>query len=148
MQNENLTDAQKFNNYVGILDGMMDGVLNQQGAYNSLLEQYRQMAADRGFDLWESDSKTQSGKAGAYEAASQESMTRVEGLYSSMLEHEISIDGTVENIAEAMSVALSHLEKIEENTSSSDEHLDKIEKAMESMKDDIATIKRDGIRTR
>ncbi|GHT62751.1 hypothetical protein FACS189451_07850 [Bacteroidia bacterium] len=148
MQNENLTDAQKFNNYVGVLDGMMDGVLAQQGAYNSLLEQYRQMAAYRGLNLWESDSKKQSGKAGAYEAASQDSITRLEGLYSAMLEHEISIDHGVENIIESMVAALELLKKIEENTSSSDEHLDKIEKAMETMKDDIATIKRDGIRTR
>jgi len=93
-------------------------------------------------------SKTQSGKAGAYEAASQESITRLEGLYSSMLEHSISIDDSVENIVEGMSIALGHLRKIEENTSSSDAHLDKIEKAIETMKDDIATIKRDGIRTR
>lgn len=93
-------------------------------------------------------SKTQSGKAGAYETASQESITRLEGLYSSMLEHEISIDEGVENIIEGMSAALDHLRKIEENTGSSDEHLDKIEKAISTMKDDIATIKRDGIKTR
>jgi len=148
MQNENLTDEQKFSNYVGILDGMMDGILAQQGTYNSLLEQYKKMAEDRGFNLWEPDSKTQSGKAGAYEAASQESITRLEGLYSSMLEHSISIDGSVENIVEGMSIALGHLRKIEENTGSSNEHLDKIEKAISTMKDDVATIKRDGIKTR
>ncbi|MDR0505448.1 MAG: tape measure protein [Dysgonamonadaceae bacterium] len=91
---------------------------------------------------------SQSGKAGAYEAASQDSITRLEGLYSSMLEHEISIDGGVENIVEGMNAALGHLKKIEENTGSSDGHLDKIEKAIEAMKDDISTIKRDGIRTR
>jgi hypothetical protein len=93
-------------------------------------------------------SVSQSGKSGAYEAASQESVTRLEGLYSSMLEHEISIDGGVENIVEGMSVALGHLKKIEENTGSSDEHLGKIEKAIETMKNDISSIKLDGIRTR
>ena len=148
MQNENLTNEQKFNGYVGILDGMMDDVLAQQGAYNAMMEEYKQMAASKGLNLWEPDSKTQSGKAGAYEAASQESITRLEGLYSSMLEHSISIDDSVENIVEGMSIALGHLRKIEENTGSSDEHLDKIEKAISTMKDDIAAIKRDGIKTR
>jgi tape measure domain-containing protein len=144
MNNENLTDAQKFNSYVGILDSLTDSVLAQQGTYNSLLEQYRKMAADKGISLWEPDSKTQSGKSGAYEAASQESITRLEGLYSSMLEHEISIDRGVENLAASMGAALSHLQRIEENTAS----LGGIKTAIEEMQADISTIKRDGIRTR
>ena len=148
MQSENMSDEQKFNNYVGILDKMTDGILNRQGAYNSMMEEYKQMAAKKGLNLWESDVKKQSGKAGAYEAASQDSITRLEGLYSSMLEHEISIDGGVENIVEGMNAALGHLKKIEENTGSSDEHLEKIEKSIETMKNDISSIKLDGIRTR
>jgi tape measure domain-containing protein len=85
-------------------------------------------------------SKNQTGKAGAYEAASQESVTRLEGLYSSMLEHEISIDGGVENIAEGMSAALTHLQQIEENTAFC--------RRLTDIADDINAIKRDGIRTR
>ena len=148
MQDENLTDERKFNSYVSILDTMTDGILGQQGTFNAAMETYRQIAKEKGLNLWESDDKTQSGKAGAYEAASQESITRLEGLYSSMLEHEIGIDYGVENILESMSVALGHLKKIEENTGSSDGHLDKIEKAIGTVRDDIAVIKRDGIKTR
>jgi archaellum component FlaC len=118
-----------------------------------MMEEYQQMAKRKGLNLWEPDPdkddvKTQSGKSGAYEAASQESITRLEGLYSSMLEHEISIDRGVENIAQGMNSALNHLKRIEENTGSSDEHLDRIEKSIATMKDDLATIKRDGIKTR
>jgi hypothetical protein len=140
MMDMSKSNEQKFNDYVGILDGMMDDVLAQQGTYNSLLEQYRKMAAEKGINLWESDSKTQSGKAGAYEAASQDSITRLEGLYSSMLEHEISIDGGVENIVEGMNAALAHLQRIEENTSFC--------RRLNDIADDINAIKRDGIRTR
>jgi tape measure domain-containing protein len=151
MQDENLTNEQKFNKYVSILDSMTDDVMRQQGVHAALLEEYQRVAKEKGINLWESDAAKaakQSGKAGAYQAASQDSITRLEGLYSSMLEHEISIDGRVENIAEGMNAALGHLRKIEENTGSSDGHLEKIEKAMETMKDDIAVIKRDGVRTR
>lgn len=93
-------------------------------------------------------SVTQSGKSGAYETASQESITRLEGLYSSMLEYQISIDSGVENIIENMSAALEHLRRIEEHTGNSNEHLGKIEKAIEEMKEYISVIKRDGIKTR
>ncbi len=148
MKNDELTDEQKFSNYVRILDNMTDNILNQQGYYNSLLEQYRDMAADKGINLWEKNGVSQSGKIGAYEAASQESITRLEGLYSSMLEHEINIDGNVEEISEGMNTAIGHLKKIEENTSESKKHLENIDKAISEMKSDIATIKRDGVKTR
>jgi hypothetical protein len=75
-------------------------------------------------------------------------LRRKKELYSSMLENQIRTGNGVENIAEGMNAALGHLRKIEENTGSSDEHLEKIEKSMETMKDDIAVIKRDGLKTR
>jgi gas vesicle protein len=148
MTNETLTDERKFEQYVAILDKLTGDVLEQQGMNNALMERYKELAAARGVKLWESDATIQSGKSGAYEAASQESITRLEGLYSSMLEHEIGIDRGVENILAGMSAALGHLKKIEQNTGSSDEHLGKIEKAIVVMKDDIAIIKRDGVKTR
>lgn len=148
MKNDNLTNEEKFNNYVGVLDAMTDGILSQQEGYNALLQKFKENAAQKGFELWEKDAVTQSGKAGTYETASQESITRLEGLYSSMLEHEISIDGNVENISEGLSIAVGHLKKIEENTSKSEEHLGKIEKSIGEMRNDISTIKRDGVKTR
>jgi hypothetical protein len=148
MENENMTDEQKFENFVNILEDMTDDVLEGQGAHAAMMEEYRRKAAGKGINLWESDSVKQSGKAGAYEAASQDSITRLEGLYSSMLENTIGIKFGVENILENMSAALGHLKKIEENTGSSDSHLEKIEKAIVTMRDDISVIKRDGVKTR
>lgn len=148
MKDSNLTDEQKFQNYVNILDGMTDGILSQQSTYNSLLEKYKEMAEEKGLDLWAKDSSSQTGKSGAYEAASQESITKLEGLYTSMLIHEASIDINVENVAENLITALNHLRKIEANTASCSESLEKISEDMATMKNDISTLKRDGIKTR
>lgn len=148
MKNENLTDEQKFQNYIEILNDMTDGVLSQQSTYNALLEKYKQIAEGKGLDLWEKDSKSQTGKAGAYEAASQDSITKLEGLYTSMLIHEASIDINVENVVENLLSALSHLRKIESNTASCSESLSKISDDMETMKNDISILKRDGIKTK
>ena len=148
MKNENLTDEQKFQNYISILNDMTDGVLNQQSTYNALLEQYKKIAEEKGLDLWEKDNSSQTGKNGAYETASQESITKVEGLYTSMLIHEASIDINVENVSENLLTALNHLKKIEANTASCSESLEKISEDMTTMKNDISTLKRDGIKTR
>lgn len=148
MKREDLTDEEKFGNYVRILDDMTDNVLSQQGTFNALLEKYRQMAKEKGLDLWQGDSTTQTGKSGAYTTASQESITKLEGLYTAMLVHETNIDTNVENVAGSMQTALGHLKRIDTNTGECSETLKLMRKDMRDMKDDLTTLRRDGIKTR
>lgn len=148
MKREDLTDEEKFGNYVRILDEMTDNALSQQGTFNALLEKYRQLAKDKGLDLWQGDSTTQTGKSGAYTTASQESITKLEGLYTAMLVHETNIDTNVENVAGSMQTALGHLKRIDTNTGECSETLKLMRKDMRDMKDDLTTLRRDGIKTR
>lgn len=148
MKREDLTDEEKFGNYVRILDEMTDNALSQQGTFNALLEKYRQLAKDKGLDLWQGDSTTQTGKSGAYTTASQESITKLEGLYTAMLVHETNIDTNVENVAGCMQTALGHLKRIDTNTGECSETLKLMRKDMRDMKDDLTTLRRDGIKTR
>ena len=148
MKREDLTDEEKFGNYVRILDEMTDNALSQQGTFNALLEKYRQMAKEKGLDLWQGDSTTQTGKSGAYTTASQESITKLEGLYTAMLVHETNIDTNVENVAGSMQTALGHLKRIDTNTGECSETLKLMCKDMRDMKDDLTTLRRDGIKTR
>lgn len=148
MKREDLTDEEKFGNYVRILDEMTDNALSQQGTFNALLEKYRLMAKDKGLDLWQGDSTTQTGKSGAYTTASQESITKLEGLYTAMLVHETNIDTNVENVAGSMQTALGHLKRIDTNTGECSETLKLMRKDMRDMKDDLTTLRRDGIKTR
>ena len=148
MKREDLTDEEKFGNYVRILDEMTDNALSQQGTINALLEKYRQLAKDKGLDLWQGDSTTQTGKSGAYTTASQESITKLEGLYTAMLVHETNIDTNVENVAGSMQTALGHLKRIDANTGECSETLKLMRKDMRDMKDDLTTLRRDGIKTR
>ena len=148
MKREDLTDEEKFGNYVRILDEMTDNALSQQGTFNALLEKYRQLAKDKGLDLWQGDSTTQTGKSGAYTTASQESITKLEGLYTAMLVHETNIDTNVENVAGSMQTALVHLKRIDANTGECSETLKLMRKDMRDMKDDLTTLRRDGIKTR
>ncbi len=148
MKRDDLTDEEKFSNYVRILDEMTDNALSQQGTFNSLMDKYKQMAKEKGIDLWAADSTTQTGKSGAYTTASQESITKLEGLYTSMLIHETSIDTNVENVAVSLQTALGHLKRIESHTGDCSETLTLMRKDMQEMRNDLSTLRRDGIKTR
>ncbi len=140
MKREDLTDEEKFSNYVSILDAMTDDVLNQQGTFNALMEEYKQKAKEKGFDLWE-DSTSQSAKSGGYSAMTQDQGTKLEGLFTSGLQHWSSMDERLETVADRMNLAESHLVRIAENTGTSAGHLGEI-------KEEIKKIVRDGLKVK
>lgn len=92
-----------------------------------------------GFEEGGTDAATQSGKAGSFNAMSQEQGTKLEGLFTSGQMHWASIDTQVQDVSEQMRTAESHLKRIEENTGSSARHLGEI-------KEDIKKIIRDGVK--
>lgn len=99
------------------------------------------LAAATGYDPDKEKGKGQSGKAGSFNAMSQDQGTKLEGLFTSVQGHVASIDGIVEDVAKRMSVAEGYLSKIADNTEAN-------AKSAEEIKDIIEKIARDGIRTR
>lgn len=99
-----------------------------------------QLAAATGYG---SDDKgtSQSGKAGSYNAMSQDQGTKLEGLFVSVQGHVANIDTIVENVTERMSAAEGYLAQIAENTKSN-------AASAEEIKDLLIKIARDGIRTK
>lgn len=99
-----------------------------------------QLAAATGYG---SDDKgsSQSGKAGRYNAVSQDQGTKLEGLFVSVQGHVANIDTIVENVAERMSAAEGYLAQIAENTKSN-------AASAEEIKELLIKIARDGIRTK
>lgn len=61
MQNDGLTDEQRFAQWAGVLDGMLNDALKQQGVANDLLKRYQDMAAEKGFDIFKPDGDKKSG---------------------------------------------------------------------------------------
>ena len=86
-----------------------------------------------------SSSTTQSGKSGSFTAMSQDQGTKLEGMFTSGLNHWVSIDEHTEDVAGRMASAEGHLAKIAENTGKSAGSLGEI-------KEDIKRIIRDGLR--
>lgn len=73
---------------------------------------------------------SQSAKAGGFSAMTQDQGTKLEGMFTSGLQHWSSMDEKMENVSEKMNAAENHLAKIEENTGKSAEHLEKIAENM------------------
>lgn len=73
---------------------------------------------------------SQKAKAGGFAAITQDQGTKLEGMFTSGLQHWSSMDDKMENVSEKMNSAESHLAKIEENTGKSAEHLEKIAENM------------------
>ena len=114
-----------------------------QGIVDDALRLRDQLAAATGYDKrqQEAGGTTQAGRAGSFEAMSQEQGTKLEGLFTSGQMHWASIDERMQDVSEQMAGAADHLRRIEENTGSSARHLGEI-------KEDIRKILRDGLRVK
>lgn len=99
-----------------------------------------QLAAATGYG--DDDSGTsQSAKAGGFAAMTQDQGTKLEGMFTSGLQHWSSTDEKMENVSEKMNSAENHLAKIEENTGKSAGHL-------ENIAENIVKILRDGLKVK
>lgn len=82
---------------------------------------------------------SQSAKSGGFTAMTQDQGTKLEGMFTSGLQHWSSMDERLETVADRMNLAESHLARIAENTGTSAGHLGEI-------KEDIRKIVRDGLK--
>lgn len=94
-----------------------------------------------GVDLSDPNGTSQSGKAGGFAAMTQDQGTKLEGMFTSGLQHWSSMDTRMEDVSAKMDMAESHLARIAENTGTSATHLGEI-------KEDIKRIIRDGLNVR
>lgn len=128
---------------------MSDGILSEDEA-DILRKRYEgiydaaKAKKDEALDaagITEDTTKSQSGKAGSFTAMSQDQGTKLEGMFTSGLNHWVSMDENMENVSAQMDTAENHLAKIEENTGSCKDSLAVIA-------EDIKVMKRDGLKMR
>lgn len=119
---------------------------------NALMEEYMQymdealalrdnLAAATGYDKTEAGGTSQSAKAGGYTAMTYDQGTKLEGMFTSGLQHWSSMDDRLESVVEKMDTAEGHLARIAENTGVSAGHLGEI-------KDEIKKMIRDGLKVK
>ena len=94
-----------------------------------------------GIDLSDGSGTSQSAKAGGFTAMTQDQGTKLEGMFTSGLQHWSSMDERLEDVAGKMNSAESHLAQIAENTGKSAEHL-------EAIAENVLKMIRDGLKVK
>ena len=136
--------------YKNFADSMKDGSMSSAEA-DDLRSEYEKIVSDAiadrnalmetlGIDPTENGT-SQSAKAGGFNAMTQDQGTKLEGMFTSGLQHWSSIDDKMENVIDKMNAAEGHLARIEENTGSSAAHLAEI-------KEEIKKMIRDGLKVK
>ena len=111
---------------------------------NALTEEYMQyvdealalrdnLAAATGYDKTEAGGTSQRAKAGGFTAMTQDQGTKLEGMFTSGLQHWSSMDERLESVAEKMNTAEGHLARIAENTGVSAGHLGELKEVIKKM---------------
>lgn len=111
---------------------------------NALTEEYMQyvdealalrdnLAAATGYDKTEAGGTSQSAKAGGFTAMTQDQGTKLEGMFTSGLQHWSSMDDRLESVVEKMDTAEGHLARIAENTGVSAGHLGELKEVIKKM---------------
>lgn len=91
------------------------------------------LAAATGYDKTEADGTSQSAKAGGFTAMTQDQETKLEGMFTSGLQHWSSMDDRLESVVEKMDTAEGHLARIAENTGVSAGHLGELKEVIKKM---------------
>lgn len=104
------------NDAMDLIDSFYQNIGSSMGAAQSWMEEWQRKAEEMGYDLWQGDGTTQSGKAGAFTALTQDQGTKLEGLMTSLQMHGASLDEKADNITDALGGCLDELHKIVENT--------------------------------
>lgn len=111
---------------------------------NALMEEYMQymdealalrdnLAAATGYDKTQQGGTSQSAKAGGFTAMTQDQGTKLDGMFTSGLQHWSSMDDGLESVVEKMDTAEGHLARIAENTGVSAGHLGELKEVIKKM---------------
>ena len=91
MQNDAMSDEQKFGAWTGILDGLLDDALKQQGVANDLFKKYQDMAAEKGYDIFKPDGDSKSGLSAGIQSSITEDTGSLVASYCNGIRGDVSV---------------------------------------------------------
>lgn len=144
MQNGGLTDEQKFNHYAQILANLTNDALAQQEYANALYQQYQDMAAAKGFDIFGSDASREASSKGIA-TASQDSVDENNGRLTAIQGHTYSLVEYSRQLVGNTAMILEVVMGIKEDTKHL-ERLENIEDDMQSVKNTVNDIALKGLK--
>ena len=148
MTNQSLTEEQKFQQYIAILDAMTDGILSQQDTYNDLMEKYQQMAESKGVTIFGSEDATRQASQKGIATASQESVDELNGRATAIQGHTYSISENTKLLLATSNAILRSVLNIESNTNELPSRMSVIETNVRELKSSVNDIALKGVKIR
>lgn len=137
-----MSEEELMRQVAALTGGLIDRYGSNLPTLENVLTTVAGMFDQAGIDINGSEGHTQSGKAGAFTAMSQDQGTKLEGLMTSVQGHVAHIDGWLtEDVSARMSAAEGYLARIAENTKANAERAEEI-------KELIVQLIRDGLKMR
>lgn len=72
MQDDSLSDEEKFTAYTNVLDDLIDGAVKEQDNANKLLKDFQDRAKDKGFDIFKPDEDSKSGLSAGIQSVTED----------------------------------------------------------------------------
>ena len=98
-KNEELSDEEKFKGYTSVMEGMTNDALAQQEMAMKLMEKYKKMAKEKGWDIYTPDNEKQNGLSSSIQGVTEDTANLL-GSYLNAIRHDVSVKRSLlENIA-------------------------------------------------
>ena len=99
-----------------LLDKFYDNIGDNADDALSFFQKWKEKAAEKGFDIWDDEASSQSGKTGAFNTMTQDQGTKLEGLFTAGQIHWSNMDSTLDEMGDDIYSGLDCLRNIESNT--------------------------------
>lgn len=140
-RNQGLNEQQRLKRMIDSLADGMDEVIGVQDLYNEYLQNAKEMAAQRGLDLFSSEKESITGSKGDIATASQDSIDELNGRATAIQSHTFSISENTKTLVSQCASILDSLFRIDTNT----QRLRAIESDMVLMRGAVTEIRDKGV---
>ena len=89
-KNEELSDEEKFKGYTSVMEGMTNDALAQQEMAMKLMEEYKKMAKEKGWDIFTPDNEKQNGLSSSIQGVTEDTANLL-GSYLNAIRHDVSV---------------------------------------------------------
>lgn len=84
MQNTGLSEEQRFSQWTGVLNNLVDDAIANQDVAYKLMEEYQRKAKDKGFDIFKPELKGQDSTKRGFETMSQDTGSELNGRFTAL----------------------------------------------------------------
>lgn len=91
MQDDSLSDEEKFTAYTNVLDDLIDGAVKEQDNANKLLKDFQDRAKDKGFDIFKPDEDSKSGLSAGIQSSITEDTGSLVASYCNGIRGDVSV---------------------------------------------------------